>query len=151
EEGDGPRAAGVPACQFQSGFQRFGATVGEEDALGRLAGRQFREALRQVDLRTVVKIGSRHVQELRCLVLNGGDDVRVAVPRRGDGDAGREIEEQVSVHVFDDRAAAAFDYERIDARVRRRRVPLVALQQDRGEGTGQVRANVRDRAIIEEP
>ena len=41
EEGDDPRAAGVPAGQLQRRLQRLGAAVGEEDALGRRARRQL--------------------------------------------------------------------------------------------------------------
>ena len=74
--------------------------------------------LGQVDLRLVVEVGPRHVQQLVGLVLDGGDDFRVAMPGGGHGDAGRHVEEAVAVHVFDDGPAAAGDDERVDAGVR---------------------------------
>jgi len=67
--------------------------------------------------------------ELRRLILDGGDDPGMAMPRRGDGDAGGEVEKQIRVHVLDDGAGAAGADERIDARVGWRHVFLVALQE----------------------
>ena len=127
EEGDGPRPSGVPAGQLQARFERLGPAVGEEDALGPGAGRQLRQLLGQVDLRLIVEIGAGHVQQLVGLVLDGGDDLGMAVPRRRDRDAGREIEKEIAVHVLDDRAAAAGTDQRINARVGRRHALGVAL------------------------
>src|SRR5205823_9931967 len=107
EERQRARAAGVPAGQFQPRLQRFGTAIGEEDALGRHAGRDLRQALGQVDLRLVVEVGPRHVDQLARLVLDRPGDLRMAVARRRDGDAGGEIEEEVAVHVLNDGARAA--------------------------------------------
>ena len=53
--------------------------------------------------------------QLLGLVLDRRDDLGMAVPGGGHGDAGGEVEEQVAVHVLDDAAAAALD-ERADRR-----------------------------------
>ena len=151
EEGDGPRPPGVPAGQLQGRFERFGPAVGEEDPLRRCARRDLGQPLGQVDLRLVVEIGARHVQQLGRLVLNGGDDLRMTMPRRGDGDAGGEVEKQIAVHVLDDRPAAPGAHQRIDARVRRRHVLLVALQQGLGVTTRQRGLDGRDGAFVELP
>ena len=78
-------------------------------------GATFGQPLGEVDLRPVVEVGAGHVEQLVGLVLDRGDDLRVAVAGGGDGDAGGEVEEQVAVHVLDDAAAAALDDQRIDA------------------------------------
>ena len=117
--------------------------------LAPLARRDLGELLRQVDLRRVVEIGPRHVQQLGRLVLDGGDDLRMAVAGRADGDAGGEVEEQVAVDVLDDRPAAALHRQRIDARVRRRHVLLVGRDQQRARGPGSsVRIHGTCRACI---
>ena len=149
EERDGPRPAGVPAGQLQARFERLGPAVGEEDALGPGAGREFRQLLGQVDLRLIVEIGAGHVQQLVGLVLDGGDDFGMAVPGRRHRDAGREVEEEIAVHVLDDRAAAAGTDQRINARVGRRHALGVALQQGLPLGPGQRRLQRGNLALIE--
>src|SRR5262249_14910290 len=86
DEGDGARPAGVPAGELEGGLEGLGAAVGEEDAFGAAARGDLAQALGEIDLRLVVEIGTGHVQQLRRLVLDGGDDVRVAVAGGGDGD-----------------------------------------------------------------
>ena len=77
------------------------------------------------------------------LLLDGGDDVGMAMAGRSHGDAGREIEELIAVHVGDDDAATAFGHERIGAGVGRGNILIVAFENALGVGTGQSRANVR--------
>src|SRR5206468_1525368 len=83
-------------------LQRLGPAVGVEHPLGRRPGGQLGQPLGQVDLRLVVEVGAGHVDQPGRLVLDGGDDFRVAVAGGGHGDAGGEVEEQVAVHVVDD-------------------------------------------------
>src|SRR5438270_82262 len=78
------------------------------------------------------------------LVLNGGDDVRVAVAGGGDGDARGEVEEEVAVHVLNHRPAAAGDDKRVDPCVGGRHELLVALEQLLRLGAGQLRLDLRD-------
>src|SRR5437868_5653100 len=92
EKRQGPRTARMPARQLEPRLERLGAAVGEENALGRRPRGQLREALGEVDLRLVIEIGPRHVDELARLVLDGGDHLGVAMTRAGDRDARREIE-----------------------------------------------------------
>jgi len=120
-----------------------------EDAFGGFSRSQLGEALGQVDLRLVIKIGPGHVDELGGLLLDGGDHGGVAVARGDHGDAGREIKEQVAIHVFNDGAAAALHHEGINARVRRRHVTLIALQKGRAPGARKRCLDPRHGAIIE--
>src|SRR5688500_17048847 len=60
----------------------------------------------------------------------------MAMTRGGHGDAGREVEEQIAVHILDDGAAAAGADQRIDERVRRRHVLLVVLEEGLGTREG---------------
>ena len=147
QESNGPASACVPAGQFQCRLQCLGSAVGEEDALGRRARRQLGESLRQVDLGLVIKIGAGHVNQPGGLVLNGGDDLGMAMPGRGHGDACREVEEQVPIDVSNHRPAAPLDDERIQPRVGRRNGLLVPLQQDLRVGTGQAGLNVRNALL----
>src|SRR5262249_2600399 len=89
--------------------------------------------------------------QLVGLVLDCRDDLRVAVPGRGNGDAGGAVEEQVAVNVLNDRAATAFDDQRVDARVRRPHVAGIALQQCLPLGAGQPGPDVRYRLVLEQP
>ena len=57
------------------------------------------------------------------------DDVGMGVAGRGDGDAGRAVEEDVAVDVLDERAFPARHHERVVARVGRRDDLRVALDE----------------------
>src|SRR5207247_2278896 len=89
--------------------------------------------------------------ELAGLIADGRADLRVAVPRGRDGDAGGHVQEQIAIDVLDDATAAAFDKERVNARVGRGHVALVAREHGLAARAGRGRANVRDRASIEQP
>ena len=151
EEGDDAGPAGVPARELEGGLEGFGAAVGEEDAAraGRVAG--LGQALRQVDLRLVVEVGAGHVQQLVALVGDGGDDLGMAMARRGDGDAGREVEEEVAVHVLDDRAAAALDDQGINPRVRGGHVPRIPGEQLTSRRAGQLGLEAGHFLVVEKP
>src|SRR5438876_516338 len=75
----------------------------------------------------------------------------MTMPRARDRDASREIQKQVAVHIFNDRAAAARAYQGIDARVRRRHVTLVTLERGEGLGAGELGMDVGNSALVEEP
>ena len=111
-------AFGVVARQLERGFHRFGAGVAVIDPVRAFHGRDFREPLGERDHALVIKIGARHVDEFRRLLLNGSDYLRMAVAGGDHGDAGGKIEELVAVHVFEDEAAAAHGQQRIGAGVR---------------------------------
>ena len=91
-ERDDAAAVGVPARQLERGLDGLRPAVGEEYPLGRRTRGQFRQALRQIDLRTVIEVGPRHVQEFRRLVLNGRDHLGMTMTRGRHRDPGREVE-----------------------------------------------------------
>ena len=128
-----------PVCRrasFERGLDRLGAAVGEEDPLRLRARRQRRQPLGQPDLGRVVEVGPRHVDQPARLLADRRDDLGMAMPGVGHGDARREVEEPVAVHVLDHRPLRALHHQRIDARVRRRHDPLVALQPRGAPGPG---------------
>ena len=114
---DDARPLRVIARELERGFGRLGAGVGEKRPDVALDGRDGRELFGQPDLRFVVEVRPRHVDELLRLLGNGLDDFRVADAGRIDGYAGGAIEEAIAVDVFDHRAFAARDDERIVPRV----------------------------------
>jgi len=59
-----------------------------------------------------------HVLDLNSHLLDGLDDLRMAVAGGRHGDAGVQVEEEVAVDVLDDRARAAAGHEGIRARQR---------------------------------
>ena len=75
--------------------------------------------------------------------MDRGDDLRVAVAGGNDSDACGKIEERVAVHVFNYRAAASFNDERIITSVRRRKDLSIALHNLLGLGAGQRSNQVR--------
>ena len=81
--------------------------------------------------------------QLGGLLLDGGDDFGMAVAGGDDGDAGAEIQEDVAVDVFDERAAAASGHQRIAARVRRREVLPIEFEDANRVGTRQRSHQVR--------
>ena len=70
---------------------------------------------------------------------------------RVDGDAGREVEEEVAVDVLDRQALAADRDDRVGARQARRRPRLVERDVGAGLGARELRDDVRDGAIAGEP
>ena len=68
----------------------------------------------------VIKIRSGNVNQFRRLFLDSFHYLRMAVSCRANRDARSEIQERVSVYVFDDRAVASLGYERVFASQRRR-------------------------------
>src|SRR5205823_1607134 len=111
---------------------------------GAAAGGDFGELFGEVPLRSIVEVGPRHVQQLGGLVLDGGDDSRVAVAGGADRDAGREVEEAVAVHILHYRSIAAGASQWINAGVRRRGETLVVFNQRLGQWAGEGRFEERD-------
>ena len=91
-----------------------------------MPGRYRGEPFRELDQIGIVKIRAGHVNQFGGLLLDGGDDFGMAMAGGNDGDAGGEIEENVAVHVFYHRAAAALGDQRIIARVGRRKNRVIA-------------------------
>ena len=95
---------GVIARRLDGPLHSLRARVAQED-IGRLIkGRNLVQALAQLHPLGMVEVG-RNVQELLGLLLNRAHDVRVAVARRIDGNAGHKVEVAVAVDVEDLRAA----------------------------------------------
>ena len=102
-----------------------------------------RDFLREPDLRLVVEIGARHVNEPARLIGNRLDDGRMRMAGRIHGDTGRAVEEPVAVDVFDDAARRVVDDQRIAARVRRRHHRPIAFDERLRFRAGQRGLDVR--------
>ena len=141
-ERDHVLALGVVARQLERGFHRFGAGVAVVDPVRAFHGRDFREPFGERDHALVIKIGARHVDEFRRLLLNGGDHLRMAVAGGDHCNAGGKIEELIAVDVFDDEAAAALGHQRIRTGVRGREILGVAFEHALRIGAGQLGLDV---------
>ena len=116
DESDVVRPAAGIAGELHGALDRLCAGVGEEH-LRRCAGQDSRlEALRQLDLRAVVEIRPRHMQESVRLLLDRGHHPRMGVAGGDDGDASREVEEAVAVDIRDPAARAVIHHEGVRAR-----------------------------------
>ena len=139
EKGDHLLPLRVIAGQFEGRLDRLGPRIGEEDFLGKRAGRDLRQFFGQLELAAIIEVGPRHVQKLRRLPMDGLDDARMAMARRADGDARVKIEEPVAVDVLDDGPFGPRHDQRVHARVRRRRHPFIAGNTLPRDGARQLR------------
>lgn len=97
-----------PVCrrELQGSLDRLGSAIGEKDPLLTRSGRQRGQALGQPDLRNIVEISPRHVDQEVRLAADRRDDLGMRVPDVGHRDPGGEVQVAVAVHVFDHRALA---------------------------------------------
>ena len=100
-EGDQPvplgRAAHIVEApgHLDRALDPFGARIAEEGAVGKA---RLHQPARELFLsRDAVEIG--RVPQLRRLLLQGGDQVRMRMPERGDGNPGAEIQVAVALGV----------------------------------------------------
>src|SRR5829696_961331 len=104
----------------------------------------MRQLLRQLHHRLIVKIAATDMEKLAGLLFNSLNYPRMRMTCIGNGDTGHEVEEQITVDVFDHTAAPLLDDQRINTAVCRRSAFLVALNERFGLGTGEERADVRN-------
>ena len=76
------------------------------------------------------------MQKFFHLIFDGFDHAWMRMSSRADGDSGIEIKEDVAVYIFDHRAFAALDDERVRARVGRRNIFGVLLNNGYGLRAG---------------
>ena len=97
--GDAARAPAMVACHLERRLDALGARVGEKGPRLLGDGGQGVEPFGQLHLRRIVKVGPGHVEEAARLILDGLDDVRVAVAGRAHGDPSAHVEETVAIYV----------------------------------------------------
>ena len=135
----------MEAGQLDGGFDGFRAGVGQEGASGTGHRSDAVQLGGQFGVDGQVEVGRREVQQLAGLVLDRCCDARVVVAGRADGDAGREVEEEVVVDVLDGRALTAHGHQRVGARQAGRRVPVIEGDVLAGLGARQRGADIGNR------
>jgi hypothetical protein len=97
----------IPARDLDGAFHRFGAGIAEEHEIGKALLAQPRRQL--VAVRAPEQV--RHVPQLCRLLLQGRDQMRMAMTERIDRDAGGEIEIAIAVGCDQPGAFAALETE----------------------------------------
>ena len=144
EEGDELLATRRVHRQLERGLDRFGAAVCEVRLRRAGHGHDLVELAREVWHEVIDEIPTAHEYQARGLILYGGDDFRVAVARRADGDARVAIEEDVAVNVrHPDAFGVVCDELVIRARIGRRNPLRVRRDNLFGLRAGQSRAYLR--------
>jgi hypothetical protein len=103
-EGDDVRPAGGMAGQLHRRLDALGPRVRQQDPGVTGEGRERGQALAQLDVAGLEEVRSRVVQVAAGLALDRGDHGGVRVTRRGHGDAGVGVQQQVAVDILDDGA-----------------------------------------------
>ena len=132
EEGDDLLPAGVVSGQFQGALDGFSPGVAVIETVGSRHRRDGREAFGQRHHVFVVEVGAGDVNQFRGLLLDGGDYLRMAMPCRNHGDPGSEVQELVSVDIFDAQSTAALGHHGIGAGIAGGHVALVARDDRAG-------------------
>ena len=100
----------------------------------------------------MVEVGSRDVDQLSGLLLDGRDHLGVAVAGRSHGNAGCKVEKLVAVHIFHANAASALGNQRIGARITGRDQPCVRrngfLRLGAWQGTNKFRSVLRVQLFL---
>jgi hypothetical protein len=112
-EGDNGCPTSGMACQFYGRLGSLGAGIGEEHPLLRAARSQPRQALAKRRHSFIVEIGATDVQKSLGSILDGGHDLRMTVPGRGDRNTGHEIQVSIAVHILDHDSAATGNDQRV--------------------------------------
>src|SRR5260370_10896255 len=142
-ESDVARPPGGVARQLHRPLDRLRARVREEHLRRRAREDLGLEAFGQLDLRAVVEISAGHVQEPPGLLLDGSHNTRMRVTGGDDGDARREVEKAVAVHIGHPAALAAIHHERVRAGEAGRHRLGVAGDPLGGPGAGERRLDQR--------
>jgi hypothetical protein len=125
EERDDVRALrGIPG-EFDRRLDRLRSGVAEVGARGPVDRGDLGQTLANLGIDRQVEIRRREMDQLRGLLLDRGDDLRVTVTGRVDRDARREVEEEIAVDVLDREALPADRHDRVGTRQARRRPRLV--------------------------
>ncbi len=141
-------AARVVAGQFQRALDGLCAGVAVKEAMRPGHGRDGRELFGEIGQGFVVEVGAGDMDEFGGLLLNCGDDFRMAVAGGGDGDAGGEIEKLVAVNVFNAETAAALRDQGIRAGITGRNQPVVGGNRGTGLGSGHRTNQLRSKLCV---
>jgi hypothetical protein len=135
--------AGGGAGELERALDRLGAGVGQEDPDRAGHWRGGGQRLRHLRIDRQVEVAGRVVQQRPGLAADGLDHAGMGVTGRADRDAGVEVEEQVAVDVFEDRAGAPAWHQRVGARQRPAGDAPVPVEDHAGLGAWQLGADLR--------
>ena len=103
------RPSGVRAGNLDRVLHRFGSTVGQQGFLGKIAGGQPIEHFGQFHMRLVVGHHRTHVNQFGSLFLDGVYHPLWRVAHRKHANAPSQVNQHISVQVFDQCAVSAFN------------------------------------------
>src|SRR5262249_34292673 len=92
----------VIAGELEGTFNGLGTRVSVVELVRSAHGSDRAQALGQLRHLLIIEIGAGHMDEFRRLLLDGGNDFRMRMPGRDDGDSRGEIQEFVAFHIFND-------------------------------------------------
>ena len=152
EEGDEVRPAGGVPGQLDRRLDDLRPRVAEvRPGAAALDRRERRQALAQLGVDRQVEVARREVDQVRRLLLDRRDDLRMRVAGGRDRDPGGEVEEEVAVDVLDGQPLAADRDDRVGARQARRGPGLVVGDVGPGPGAGDLGDDVGNRPRLREP
>ena len=119
--------------QLQSSLDSFGAAVGEMCLRRSRDRNDLIKFLGQLRHLPIVEISSAHMNQLRGLFLNRGDNFGMTVSGRTHGDAGVAIEKQIAVNVLNPDARGTLG-DKFECRARICRVNKLRVRLDYAAG-----------------
>ena len=124
------------AGELDRGLDHFRAAVTEIGPDGAVDRRDAGELVADLGVDREIEIRRAEVDQVGGLLLDRTHDGGMRVAGRGNGNAGREIEEQIPVDVLDRQPLAPDRDDGVRPRQARRRPPLVERDVGPGLGTG---------------
>src|SRR2546426_1543337 len=102
----------VTLGDLDGGLVRLRPRIAEEDLLAVFAGRDLPQPLGERRLELVIEVGAREMGKLCRLAGDRLNDLRVRMTDVEHGNSGCEVDQEVSIDVFDDGAGGSLDDDR---------------------------------------
>ena len=127
EERNNLLASSVIARHFQRALNRLSPGIAVEELMRPRHRRHSRQPLGKIRQMLVVEIRARNMNQLRRLLLDRSHDFGMAMTRRNHRNPRSEVEELVSIRIFQPNSPPALGHQRIRARIARRDQPMIGF------------------------